>query len=135
MSDTLFKLFGVAILGAFLAIFLRNSSSDMATLIKITVGILLAAACVLRLSPLIEYIRELGALSELGEGVTESVGVLLRVLAVAILTHVCATVCRDCGEASIAYYAELGGKIEILLLSLPLLDRTLSLALDLVGQA
>ena len=32
-------------------------------------------------------------------------------------------------------YTELGGKIEILLLSLPLLDQTLELALDLVGRA
>ena len=135
MSESLFKLFGVAILGAFLVIFMRRSSSDMATLLKIAVGILLAAVSVVRIAPIIEYVNGLAAMSELGGGVGESVGVLLRVLCVAILTHVCSTVCRDCGEASMAYYTELGGKIEILLLSLPLLDQTLELALDLVGRA
>jgi stage III sporulation protein AD len=59
--------------------------------------------------------------------------VLLRVLCVAVITHVAANVCRDCGEATLAGYAELGGKIEILLLSLPLIEGIVGTVIELAG--
>ena len=61
--------------------------------------------------------------------------VLLKALGVSILAHVTATVCRDAGEGSMAYYVELGAKIEILILSLPLLGEMLSLAMELLEMS
>jgi len=51
---------------------------------------------------------------------------MLRVLAVAMVTHICATICRDCGEATLGGYLELGGKVEIIVLTLPMIK-------DIVG--
>ena len=54
--------------------------------------------------------------------------VLLQVLCVAFLTHICASICLDCGEGTIAEYVELGGKLEILILALPLMREILEIA-------
>lgn len=133
MDDFLFKIFGVAILAAFAAVFLRKSSSDIATLLKICGGVILAAACIARISPILEYVNEICSAAAFGEEISQSVGVLLRVLCVAILTGICSNICRDCGEMSIAHYTELGGKIEILILALPLLESMLGTVIELVG--
>jgi stage III sporulation protein AD len=134
MSDFLFKIFGAGILVAFAAVFLRKSSSDIAVLLKICGGVILAAACIARISPIIEYVNEICSVAAFGEEINQSVGVLLRVLCVAMLTGICSNICRDCGENSIAHYTELGGKIEMLILALPLFENVLRTVMELVGD-
>jgi stage III sporulation protein AD len=119
MSESFFKLIGLALLSAMLVTLLRKWGSDLAVLLKLSAGVALAAACILALSPMLEYIRELCAISE---GLPwESVETMLGVLAVAMVTHVCANICRDCGEATLGGYLELGGKVEIIVLILPMI--------------
>jgi stage III sporulation protein AD len=134
MGDFLFKIFGVAILAAFAAVFLRKSSPDIATLLKICGGVVLASACIVRISPVLEYVNEICSAVSFGEEISQSVGVLLRVLCVAILTGICSNICRDCGEMTIAQYTELGGKIEMLILALPLFESMLATVVELVGS-
>ncbi len=133
MSETLFKIFGVAVICVFLSMILKKSSPDASTLIKMVAGVILAAACVSFVSPVVSYVRELCGMSGAESSVSSGVGVLLQALAVATLSHVCSSICRDCGETSLAYYAELGGKIEILILSLPLLRQIVDMAVSLCG--
>ena len=76
-------------------------------------------------APIIEYIQTLSSI--VGSALpSEVVGVMLKTVCVAMLCHICATVCRDLGETSIASYIELGGKIEMLLLALPLLEEVVN---------
>ena len=131
MSAFLFKVCGLATVSAMLVMLLRKWGADHAMLLKVAAGIALAAVCYGAVSPVIEYARELGGMVE-GSALHESVELMLRVVAVAIVTHVCATVCRDCGENTIAYYVELGGKVEILILSLPMVKRIIVLSVGML---
>ena len=83
------------------------------------------------MSPIISYVRELADMGE-STGLASSVEFMLRVLAVAVTSHVSATVCRDCGEGSIGGYVELGGKIEIILLSLPFVKNMIEMTAGLL---
>ncbi len=117
MSEYLFKVFGVAVIAAMLITLLRKWGSDFSTLLKVVAGAIVAAACVGGIAPIVEYVRELGE-SALP---WETVEGMLRVLAIAMVTHICATICRDCGEATLGGYLELGGKVEIIVLTLPMI--------------
>ncbi|MBE6584677.1 MAG: hypothetical protein E7649_06865 [Ruminococcaceae bacterium] len=132
MSDLLIKIFGIAILGALFSVILRKWSMDVAVLFKVAVGVVLCIASITMLAPLMDRIREIGAAVDMSEEVSDCITALMRALCVAIISHVCATVCRDCGENGIAYYAELGGKIEIMLISLPLFLEVLETALEMM---
>ncbi len=57
--------------------------------------------------------------------------VMLKGLGVALITRICASVCRETGRTGIAEYVELAGRLEILLLCLPLMSRILSAAAEL----
>lgn len=71
--------------------------------------------------------------SRLFDGQTaQYLAVMLKGLGVALLTHVCSTVCRDCGRGSIADWVELAGKLEILLLCFPLIDEIVTTAVGLL---
>ena len=135
MSDSLVKIFGIAILGALFAIIIRKWNSDISLLFRIAVGIALCVGCMVLISPLIDTLRQIGEAADMSAEASKCISVLLRALFIALLSHICATICRDCGESSIAYYAELGGKIEIMLLSLPLLLDIMELTLQLVQMS
>jgi len=122
MSEYLFKVFGVALIAAMLITLFRKWGSDFSTLLKVTAGAIVAAVCVSGIAPIVEYVRELGETAL----PWETVEGMLRVLAVAMVTHICATICRDCGEATLGGYLELGGKVEIIVLTLPMIK-------DIVG--
>ncbi len=135
ISDSLFKLFGAAILCVLLLVILRRESADAALTLRMCAGVALALACIGAMTPIVEYIEEIG--EELGadDSVSRSIEVLLKALGVSILTHISATVCRDAGEGSVAYYVELGGKLEMLVLTLPLLKEMLNVALSLLEMS
>jgi stage III sporulation protein AD len=87
------------------------------------------------MTPIIEYVGEIGESFGADESLSMAIEVLLKALGVSILAHVTANICRDAGESSIAYYVELGAKIEILILSLPLLVDVISLAAELLEMS
>ena len=58
-------------------------------------------------------------------GFSEYVEIVLKALGVALLTHVSSSICRDFGEGNLAGMVEFAGKVEILLLSLPMIERLL----------
>lgn len=131
MGDLTLKVFGAALIGVFAILIVRKSNSDGAVPLKMTVGVILAVGCVVIASPVIEFINEMSTVIG-GVGGEIYVGTLLKALGIAIITHICATVCRDSGEGSVAGYVELGGKIEIVLISLPLIREILSLSIELL---
>lgn len=128
MSEFLFKLCGFSLIAAMAVMLLKRWGADFAIIVKLVAGICISGACIMAITPLIDFFTELCE----KEGLVGYFKVLFEVLCVAIITHICASVCRDCGENSLAGYVELGGKIEILLLSLPLMRRILDLVSGLV---
>lgn len=128
MSEYLFKLFGLALIAAMLITLFRKWGSDFSTLFKVAAGVLVAAVCVGGIAPIVEYVRELGE----AELPWETVEGMLRVLAVAMVTHICATICRDCGEATLGGYLELGGKVEIIVLTLPMIKEIVEVTVGIL---
>ena len=117
MGDVVFKVCGIALLSAVLLSILKRFGNESAVLLKITAGVVAAALCFASLSPIIDFIRELSGIG--GEDTAMWAEFMLRVLSVAVITHICSAVCKDCGETSLAGYIEIGGKVEIIILSLP----------------
>ena len=130
MGDVTYKIFGAALIGVFVLLVLRRGNSDGAASARMVIGIVLAVGCVILSTPVIDFVREIsGILGKDGEIYVET---LLKALGIAVITHVCATVCRDSGEGSVAGYVELGGRIEIVILSLPLIREIISSSLELL---
>jgi stage III sporulation protein AD len=130
MSELLFKICALGAISSLLILLIKKWGAEMGVLLKVASGIAVAALCFGSVSPIIEYVREIASLAE-QSGIGEAAELLLRVLAVATVTHISANICRDCGEATLSSYVEFGGKAEIIVLCLPMirsiLDTTLSL--------
>ena len=124
--DTL-KICGAAVIASFAALILRELRRDTEIPLKLTATVLLLGAAAAMAIPLIASLRE-GA-AALGD----SLEIIVRALAVALAVKMSADICRECGAPEVASALELTGRIEVLLLSLPLFRRALELVGELAG--
>lgn len=121
MSSELFKIFAIALICVAVGAVIKLVRGEMAFAVRIA-GILLVFGMITVSADTL--LREVFATLDMGN-FSEYAELILKALGVAVLTHVAAAVCRDSGEGGLAGAVELAGKIEILLLSLPMIERLL----------
>lgn len=124
---------GIAILAVVVLLVLRQAKPEWgipvrlaATLTAMGVILSLAGQVITTLSDLS---TSLGTTALDGESWT----LVLRALGLAFLTEVTASVCRDSGEGTLAGWVETAGKLEILLLSFPLIRSLLSFVAEVLS--
>ena len=119
----------LAVAGVTAITVIKKWNSDFLPLLRIALTVLLTTAVLAWISPLIAYLRQLTELS----GIADSAEILLKALGIAWLTQCCADVCRESGEGGAANGVELAGKVELLLLALPLINRVLEVVGELLS--
>ena len=119
----------LAVLGLCVLTVIKQWKSDFSPLLRIGMTVLFGGMILASLSPILQKLEALGGTT------LESThfSVLLKALGVAFLTHFAAELCRESGENGVAGNVELAGKLEILLLCLPLIEDVLGLARDLLS--
>ncbi len=129
MSGILFKACGVAVISLALLLTLKGMKSDTAMFVRVALSVSAVAAVLSALSPALNFARtQLVSSHTAGYGET-----MLKALGITYLTFICSSVCRDCGESSVAAGVESVGKAELILLSLPLLRDILGVMEELLG--
>ena len=113
-----------AILSVVVTVVIKQIRPDYAFLVRIASTVAICAVAVSVAAPMIAYMRSLFS----GEALESFayVGNVLKALGVALISQICADVCRDCGEGSAASGVELIGRVEILLLCIPMLEAVIS---------
>ena len=122
---------GLALTGLTTLLILRSYKPDWAPLIRLAVAVIFLGITLTMTATVLDYVQELtsatGALSE------KTWPILLKALGIAFLTETAASLCRDSGEAGLAGWVETAGRLEILLLSFPLIRTVLDAVTALLG--
>ena len=117
----------IAVLGISLCSIVKQWKSDLLPLLRIALTLVLGALILSRATPILSFLRVLTSEGTYAAYTTT----LFQALGIAILSQICADVCRESGESGLAGSVELTGKVEILLLCLPLMEELLSTAREL----
>ena len=125
---SLFQLAGAALLGAMLLALLRELRAPLTLPIRATLSAALLGGVLLLYAPVLTQIQALFSQT----GAAEYAEPLLRGVGIALVCELTALFCRDLGEGTLALGVESFGKLEILLLCLPLIDKILELAKELL---
>lgn len=128
MSEAL-KIFGTALLCLTVAVVIRTVSGNFSDLVRVISGIIVCSIIVFSASPILEFVFDISKTSSFGTYLS----VMLKCLGMAFLTHICSSVCRDCGEPTLGNYVELAGKIQMVIISLPLIKEILKITEGLVS--
>ena len=124
---------GVATVGLTALLILRAYKPEWAPFLRMAVTVVALGLTVALASTVLTYITDLASATGALEG--EGWSLLLKALGVAFLTETAASVCRDSGESGLAGWVETAGKLEILLLSFPLIQTVLETVKNLLGGA
>ncbi|MCI5556206.1 stage III sporulation AC/AD family protein [bacterium] len=111
------KAAALAIVICVLALCLKKDQPGFAFLVSVCGALCLLAMSAAQIEPVIRQLRELAALVE-----APSFGILLRVLAIALIAQLAADLCRECGLASAGFCVELFGRVLAMMEALPLLQ-------------
>ncbi len=124
----LFKLCGAAIIASICVLILKDSAKQASAVIAVFSCLLILSGAILRFSGAIEAVNEIMKDSKM----TDYASVMLKSLGVGIVVNTVGGICRDLGESSLSSGIELAGKVEILLICLPLITDTVSTIKELL---
>lgn len=118
--DTLAKIMGIAVVGAILAIFLKEKTPQFAIAVSLLTGILIFSLIAARLQLAVNQIQTM--VSHAGiEG--DTLPLILKILGVGMVSEYFCNLISDAGEGAIAKKAELSAKVIIFLMILPLIGK------------
>ncbi len=128
MSESI-KLCAIGIAFAIICVLIKQYRTEFLVPTRLAAIILIAGMIIILVAPVLEFLKNLmeQALHY------DYLEIIVKSLAIAYITHISSELCRDCGENGIATGIETVGKIEIIILSLPLINKMISMSEELIS--
>jgi len=125
-----------AIVAAIAALIVRQIKPEFAVFVQLGGILMVALLTFSSLQQLIGGVQEILQYALLGTdnllGGNNAFTMLVQALGICITTQIAADICRDSGSSSLANIVELGGRLLILALTLPMLMSIAQLAVGLI---
>ena len=118
-----------ALLCTVIGVIIKHLRPEFSSFVRIAGSASISMLALSVILPTVTYIRSLFE----GNSLSEYGGVVVKALGIAVLTQICSDICRDSGEGGTASGVELIGRLEILLLCLPMIEDILSVVKEVMA--
>ena len=123
------RIVGIGLIGAILSILLRNSKPEFSMLIPVVVSFTVLACAMPYLIRITEELSRMASSAGIHSSYMRSV---IKVIGISYLVCITAELCKDAGENAIAAKIELGGKLIILAMAIPIINSLLNLVKEII---
>ena len=123
------KIIGIAFITLIIIIMLKQYRPEYAIFISILTGILILFLVMDRLTGIINLIETIQDKFSIN---TQFIALLIKITGIAFLSEFAVSVCKDSGEAAIASKIEIGSKIIIISMSIPIISSLLEIILKIL---
>jgi stage III sporulation protein AD len=123
------KIIGIAFIALIIIIMLKQYKPEYAIFISILTGILILFLVMDRLTGIINLIESIQNKFAIN---TQFIALLIKITGIAFLSEFAVSICKDSGEAAIASKIELGSKIIIISMSIPIISSLLEIILKIL---
>ena len=123
------KIIGIALIALIIIIMLKQYRPEYAIFISILTGILILFLVMDRLTGIINLIQSIQNKFSIN---TQFIALLIKITGIAFLSEFAVSICKDSGEAAIASKIELGSKIIIISMSIPIISSLLEVILKVL---
>lgn len=125
----LIQIIGVGFTGVLIATILKEYKPEFKVYVSLIVGAIIFFIVADKLSEFINLILQLSNKLKINNNF---VNILLKITGISILVEFAVATCKDSGESAIASKIDLGGKIIILSISIPIITALLETLLNLL---
>lgn len=123
------KIVGVGIVATTLSVILKQQKPEFAVQVSIVAGIVILSFVIDELSYVVKVLEDLSRRADLDSIYFSTV---LKVVGIAYIAEFGSQISRDAGESSIASKIELGAKVIIMMMSVPILVSILDLIIKII---
>ena len=113
------KIIGVAFIAVIIIVILKQYRPEFAIYASIIAGVLILTLASGTLSGIIDMINSISSKTNIN---SEFLVILIKITGIAILTEFAVSICKDSGESAIASKVDVGGKIIIISMSIPIIN-------------
>ena len=123
------KIVGVALIGLVLIILLKQYKPELVIYISLLTGVLILLLVIDELKGIISLLQGLANKASIN---TTFLTLLIKITGIAFLSEFAVSICKDSGESAIASKIEIGSKIIIISMSIPIISSLLEIILKIL---
>lgn len=123
------QIIGIALIAVIMSIVLKENRPEFAIFVSIIVGIIVIVSLTPNINEIINYIKDLANKTNINFKFVE---ILLKITGIAILSEFAVSICIDANEKSIGSKIDIGGKIIIISISLPIVKALLDVIIKIL---
>lgn len=123
------KIILIAFIAVVIILILKQSRPEFAIYASIVAGIIILSLIMKNLELTINLLKEFSNKININQQFFQ---ILLKITGIAILTEFAVSVCKDAGESAVASKVDIGGKVIIISLSIPIIQALLQTVLKVL---
>lgn len=116
------KIIGIGLIALIIIVIIKQYKPEFAIYVSLGAGILIFALIASKMSGIIDILKSLASKTAIN---SDFLVLLIKITGIAILTEFAVSVCKDSGESAIASKIDLGGKVIIMSMSIPIMSSLL----------
>lgn len=125
----IFRILGLGLVGTIMVQFIRQEKPELALLLSLVVGITILGMVLEQIREIISVLQNLATQAGLN---MVYIATIIRIMGIAYVAEFGVQICRDAGEGVMANKIELGAKVMIMALALPIFLALLETLLSLI---
>ena len=123
------KIIGIGLISLIIIMMLKQYKPEFAIYVSVLTGVLIL---VLVMDKLIGIINLINSVANKASINTKFIALLIKITGIAFLSEFAVSICKDSGESAIASKIELGSKIVIISMSIPIISSLLELIIKIL---
>ena len=123
------KIIGIAIIALIIIILLKQYRPEFTIYISLLAGIIILWLIMDKLTGIVQLLQSLASKSNIN---SQFLSLLIKITGIAFLAEFAISICKDSGETAIASKIEIGSKIIIISMSIPIISSLLEIILKVL---
>lgn len=123
------KIIGVGLIALIIIVVIRQYKPEFTMYVSIIAGVIILFLVLDKVTGIITLLTNLSKKTGIN---SEYLSILLKITGIAILTEFAVSICKDAGETAIASKVDLGGKIIIISMSIPIISALLEIIMKII---
>lgn len=123
------RIIGIGLISLVLIITIKQYKPEFSIYISLLAGVIILSICFGKISEIIRLLNNLASRTSINN---KFILLLIKITGIAILTEFATSICKDSGETAIASKIDIGGKIIIVSVSIPIISSLLETVLQVL---
>lgn len=128
MTDVI-KIIGIGLLALIIIVILKQYKPEFAIYVSMIAGVLILVLAIQKLTGIINLLQSLANKTYINKSF---LSILLKITGIAFITEFAISICSDAGEKAIASKIEIGSKVIIIAMSIPIITSLLELVIEIL---